>query len=406
MLLLLSAFFSGSETALFSLRSDQIRRLRKHPKVKPLLVLLEDCPSDMLTGILFGNLVVNILFFCSGAVMTNRLGEQQGEWVEPVGGVLILSAVILFGELLPKALGITHASRIVSFAAIPLTIWLRLTQGVSRVVRHGLAALHLIESEDAPVSLTRDELAEMINAVRDETDFGMTEKEVLEDIMNLSDVRVRQIMVPRVEVLRYPVDANCNVICKTACDQEISRVLIYEGHDENPLGYVSVRRLAFLSEKGSLRKIIEPLVFVPEVQRADRLLELFVAQELSLAAVVDEYGGLAGVITIDDLFEELVGEMAPPKHQLISQISETSYRLSGRLSIRAWRNLFQGHLADFESEALSSDTLGGFVVAVLGRLPETGDIVHISNLSITIETICQSRVETLLLELKEDGRRG
>jgi putative hemolysin len=402
-LLMLSAFFSGSETALFSLRPEQVRQMKKDPRIKKLLSMLESRPSDMLTGILFGNLIINILFFCSGAVMAGRWAEQRGEWAEALGGAVILTTVIVFGELLPKALGVTHAERVVRFTFAPLTLWLRLTRGVSRIVRHVLAALHLIEMNDQPAALTRDELAEMVNAVREETDFGVTEKAVMEDIMNLSDVRVRQIMVPRVEVLRYPVDADYNEICRKACEQEISRVLIYQDHDENPLGYVPVRKLAFLSQKKSLETLIEPLVYVPEVQRADRLLEIFIEQRLALAAVVDEYGGLAGIITIEDLFEELVGEMDSTEHKLIAQLSDTSYRLSGRLCIRTWRNLFRGHLAGYESEAFCSDTLGGFVIAVLGRIPEAGDVIHISNLSITVESVCQSRVDTLLLELKEKG---
>ncbi|MFA7369416.1 MAG: CNNM domain-containing protein, partial [Kiritimatiellales bacterium] len=127
-LLALSAFFSCSETALFSLSPEAARRLRAHRRIDDLLTLLQKDPSGLLTAILFGNLVVNVLFFCTGAEASGRLAEGRGEWFEALGGALVLLTVILFGEIVPKTIGITHPSGVLHITAVPLRAWFYFTR--------------------------------------------------------------------------------------------------------------------------------------------------------------------------------------------------------------------------------------------------------------------------------------
>lgn len=401
-LLLLSAFFSGAETALFSLSPDAVRRLGGRRRTDELMAVLRDDPAGLLTAILFGNLIVNILFFCTGAALAGQWGAAYGDWAEATGGILILFGLILFGELAPKAAGVTHGADLLKFTAPPLRIWFIVVKPFRVMIRlflerFGLEARHA-EGRDY---LTPGEFRELLDAVRHEPGFGSSEKEMLEDIVNLSAMRVREIMVPRVNVLRRPLDTPCDDLLAEAREKEFSRILIYRDSDEDAAGYVRIKDL-FAAEQPvkSLKPFLHPLVFVPETQRADTLLRRFTRSDLELAAVVDEYGGLAGIVTVDDLLSEVVGDFEPEPLEEIEPLDETSYRLNGRLPIREWRELFTGFLPEKEVGHLAFDTIGGLVISLLGRMPKAGDRVFLRNLSLTVETMHQRHIGTVLLRLE------
>jgi len=399
LLLALSAFFSGSETALFSLTSEQRRQISmRRRKFSGILDLVQTDPGALLLAILLGNLIVNVLFYCTGAALAGRLGHTYGGWAEALAGLAILAAVILAGEIVPKALGISHAEQIIAFTELPLRVWFTLTAPIRRLLR---AFIQTPEGASTSTrGLTAAELKILLDSVRHEAHFGAPEKEILEDIVNLPDVRVREIMVPRVNVLRVALDAPPAEVIAAARKREFSRVLVHGTGNENVLGFISVKEL-FLTQAEELESFLHPVVFVPETQRADLLLHEFLASGLKLVAVVDEYGGLAGIVTMEDLIEEIVGEFEGGDEEEIVQLSETQYRLKGQFSIREWRELFLGFLPGEEVESMAFDTLGGLIVSQLGRMPRTGDRIAIRNIRLTVESVAHRRVGTVLLELEE-----
>lgn len=404
-LLAVSAFFSCTETALFSLSPDAARRLRTHRRIDDLLTLLHKDPSGLLTAILFGNLVVNVLFFCTGAEAAGRLAEGRGEWFEALGGALILLAVIVFGEIIPKTIGITHPSGVLHITAAPLRSWFYLTRPFRLFIRWLLGRLGLHDDGIASSGrnyLTPGELKELLDAVQHEPGFGSHEKEILEDIVNLPDVRVREVMIPRVKVLRRRLDVDRRELLEQARRHEYSHVLIYRDKDDDPLGYVGIGDLFMDGGRTeSLEPFIHPLSFVPETKRADVLLREFMTHDWPMVAVVDEYGGLAGIVTIEDLLAEVVGDFEPETATEVQQLDEVTYRLDGQLPIRAWRELFTGFLPGQEKDALAFDTLGGFIISLLGRMPCPGDSVSVRNLQLTVETMHHRRIGVVLLRLNE-----
>lgn len=401
MLLMLSAFFSGTETALFSLTPETARRLSSHRRIDYLISVLRNDPSDLLACILFGNLIVNILFFCTGAVAAGQWGAQHGDWLEALGGLVILLLVILFGEIVPKAAGITHPELVLRMTAPPLGIWFRLSRPFRFLIRRTLQLIRMGTSHSSvEACLTPAELKELLDAVRHEPGFGVREKAVLEDIVNLSDVRVREIMVPRVQLLRKPLSAPREEILKEAAAGEYSQVLVYRDSDDETAGYIRIRDLFFHKKPGDLDSLIRPLTFVPETKRVDRLLQEMLDGDWPLAVVVDEYGGLAGMVTIEDLFAEVVGEFDSDDEE-ISRLDESTYRLPGQLPIRAWKDLLTGILPEQEVQALAFDTLGGFVISLLRRMPVPGDAVFVRNLRLTVESMRHRQIETVLLHLNK-----
>lgn len=402
-LLALSAFFSCSETALFSLTPESARRLRESRHSEGLLKLFHSEPAELLAAILIGNLFVNILFFCTGAVAVGKVAEMYGDWFEALGGMTVLLTVIIFGEIIPKAVGITLSAGTVRLAALPLRYWFIITSPLRRLIRWLLDLLHLGTNRPLiDADLTPGELKELLDSVRHEPGFGAQEKEIFEDIVNLSEVRVREVMVPRVNVLSRPVSSDRFEILRTAGKNEISCVLIYRDDDNDLLGYMNVSELFADKNSSSLTEMhLHPLVFVPETKRVDVLLGEFMTNNWPLVAVVDEYGGFSGIVTMEDLLAEVVGGFEQEESEGIVKLDEATYRLSGQLPIRAWKDLLTGLIPGHDVGSLAFDTLGGFVTSLLGRIPVPSDTVMMRNLRLTVESVHHSRVETVLLHLNQ-----
>lgn len=404
LLLLVSAFFSGTETALFSLTREQVKRLRgQGHHVEKTLALLADNPSGLLIAILFGNLVVNILFFSLSVAVALGFGRRFGEWWEAAVGVAVLLLVILVGEILPKSIGISFPERVVRMNALPLRSWFHFLGPVRRVLEVITRLLEPHEEHDN--RLNSDELKMLIDATGHDQTFGKQEKAIVEDIVNLPSLRVRELMVPRVRQLFRRADAPVAEALEAAGELELERIPVYEEDEDNIVGVVEVRTLFACDEPDRLlRDFVVPVRFVPETKRADEMLREFLAEGLRMVCVVDEYGGLAGTVCMEDLLEEVVGEFDAMEMPPIEQLGESTYRLQGSLGIREWRSLFIGFLPDEVVRTLALDTVSGLVVSLLKRLPRPGDVVQVRNLRFTVEEVRSNRIESVLLELSADGK--
>ncbi len=403
-LLLLSAFFSGSETALFSLTRDQVLRLRgESGKVSGLMALLERNPSGLLVVILFGNLVVNVLFFSMSAVMAVEVAAVWGVGAEALVGVAVLIGILVFGEMVPKALGMSFAERVVGLVAAPLRGWYHLLGPFRRVLESVSAWLTPAAKK---VDLGPDELKMLIDATAGDRGFGRQEKGIVEDIINLPDTRVRALMVPRVSQTFWNGAWSIERALEMAAEHPMDLLPIFMEHEEQVVGYVELSVL--FAEQRLERQLIElsePVVFVPETMRADRMLERFMDEPVRMAAVVDEYGGLAGTLTVGDLLEEVVGEFAVPEVPEVEVLGEYAYRLQGQLSIREWRELFVGFVPAEAMNELALDTVSGLVVSLLKRMPVVGDEAWLGNLCFTVERVRGNRVESVRLSLAAGGAR-
>lgn len=404
--LLCSAFFSGTETALFSLTREQIKRLRAHGhQEEKLLSLLSENPSGLLIAILFGNLVVNILFFSTSVIIAADVGSLYGEAWEAVVGVVVLLLVILCGEILPKAAGLSFPERIVQINSAALRGWYLFMGPVRRALEY--AASHLEPADQHDNRLNSDELKMLIDATQHDPTFGKQEKAIVEDIVNLPDVRLRELMVPRVDQLLRRADAPAGEALREAAEQELDLIPIYEEDEDDIVGVVEVREL-FVNGAADqpLSDFARPVRFVPETKRADAMLREFLADGLRMVCVVDEYGGLAGTVCLEDLLEEVVGEFDAMEASAVEQLGESTYRLQGSLGIREWRSLFIGFLPDPVVRTLALDTLSGLVVSLLKRMPEPGDVAQVQNLKFTVERVRGNRIESVVLELADYEEGG
>jgi len=408
-LLGLSAAFSGSEAALFSLSRAQLERYRASPtRLRRLVPRLLAKPQQLLTTILAGNTAVNTLVFAVSYVFFSRLAAQVGPWITPLSAVASVLLVVVCGEVVPKVIGITLADRFAPWCAAFMSAAGTIAGPLARVIEVGIArpCERLLwgkktPKESAPADLTAEELKALLELSRRRGQLDDVETRFLREIIDFSATRVRDVMVPRVEVVAYEVDQPAEGLRDLMRQTRRKKVPVYSGSIDNIVGLVYAKVL-FLNPDKKLRELLSPVHFVPELASCEHLLLHFRQTRTQLAIVVDEYGGMAGLVTLEDVLEQIVGELqtpeAAPQEPDIIPISSTEYNISGKLDVRYWAQTF-----GLPPQAERVVTVGGLVQARLGRPAQVGDVVRLGNVEVEVTSVQRRRVHRLRLKLHPSG---
>jgi putative hemolysin len=402
-----SAFFSGSETALFYLSRDQLRRFRNSQNpLRYLAARLMDDPRRLLVTVLFGNMTVNVGFFAMSVMLAHQIGEQfpAQAWAWRVGIFIVAPlVVIVFGEVTPKSLAATMPARIAPWVSLPLTFlgWvvlpLRLVLGYAVV-----GPLQRLITGRRPVQrslVTTDELQAIVEVSEREGAVSRDESEMLTEVLELAELRVREVMRPRVEIVACDVRMPMPRVLDLFRRSRHTKIVVHEGGIDEPLG-VAYAKTVFLNPDRPLATLIRPVHYVPETKTVESLLREFRAKRIQFALVVDEYGGIAGLVTLEDCLEEIVGEIEDetdrPGLEPVRRLGPAEYLLAGNLSIRSWADLFDQDRPDVGGRY---STVAGFVTSLLGRVPRQGDTVTWRNLAFTVEEVHRRRVTCVRLRL-------
>jgi putative hemolysin len=394
-LLALSAFFSASETALFSLSRE--RRKSAPARVSRLLAR----PRELLITVLACNLLVNVFFFSLAAQLYQ--GDSPQAKLGSALGALV--ALLVFGEILPKTLALRGSgavSAMSSLALTPLVVILHpVTVAFSRTLE--LVTRALGESGGDELAITPENLAEVLSKSAEAGLLESAEADMLSEIVELGGVRVREIMTPRVDTLMLDVNDPDEGIREEAMERHLSWLPVIEDDPDHVLGYVRLRDLFVRADK-PLRQLIMPVKFVPEVAGVLALLREFREDRTAEAVVVDEWGGTAGVVTVEDVFEEIVGELrveGEARETPVVPLGEGRFRVAGALSIREWNDEFGFRVVPNEFE-----TVGGFVTALLGRIPKAGDEARAGSLCFEVHEVRGRRIVSVDMFVKDDGERA
>jgi len=401
MLLLLagSAFFSGIETAFFNLSRRQTKLLQKSKhKLQNLAGKLLNKPRQVLSCLLFGNMTVNTLFFAVASVLTVRVGRQIGVTAAAVTAFITFVVLVLFGEILPKSLAYANSKSVSVIAALPLFLCLQIFTPVVSVFRFVIVepVLRLILGPTHPHKpISTNEFKSLIEQVRKRGLITTAENKLLTEIIELGFLKVRHVMRPRVDMIACSVTQSAQAARQLMLKNHLTKLPVYVRTIDNIVGLVHLRQL-LLEPKMSLDKIVQRVHFVPEQQTVESLLEYFRKTGTDTAVVVDEYGGIAGSIRLEDIAEELLGPIETKEGiEPIEKIGPFEYRLAGDLSIHDWADAFG---INPEEEKIS--TIGGLVTALLGKIPKSGDTAYLKNLKFTVEHVQKHRIETLILTLE------
>jgi putative hemolysin len=393
-----SALLTGAEAAYFSLGRARLRRFAKQPGAAEPLVTR---PHDLLVTLLVGITLINIgASALATRIADDLFGMRYSLVVEMVAMVLLLTT---FGEVLPMTLAVKYPERFLAIVRRPVR-WLETVLTPFRVVLASLTALtvRLVgHASEAQASLSEEELRTLVDVGASEGIVEREEREMIHKVFELEDTLVRSLMVPRTDMFCLPVETPVDEILPALREQLHSRVPVYEGSIDVIVGVLYTKDLLpyvkGLPPDFDLRAHLHPPYFVPESKRADALLQEFQAKKLHIAIVVDEFGGTAGLVALEDLLEELVGEIADEydePERLIQKIDARTYRVAGKLSVEDLNAATGLAISD---EAY--DTVGGWVLDLFGRVPRKGERTETAELVVTVEKVERTRVIEVLISL-------
>lgn len=401
LLLLLSGFVSGSETALFGL-SEAHRLALRHRRTlagSAIETLLADRGMLLIT-ILLTNTTVNVLYFVITSVLLMRSGLNAfGESMLAVGFLML---IVLIGEIAPKVVATRLRMRYATIAA-PLLLPLHgIMTPVRLVIREAaIAPLSRLTAPAAPPPpLSDDELASLIEVSAEEGILARQERRLLRDVLDMRKLRVRDVMTPRLELGAVPVDATRTDVARMTRMLRRTKMPVYERDLDHVVGILHVKRFLFDRdvERVDDPRVMTPATFVPELATLDQLLDHFRRTQTQSALVVDEYGGTEGLVAIEDVVEELVGDIvgqvdiavAPPR-----LVGFGRWEMSGAIPVRDFNAMF-----NVRAGSKSVSTLSGLITERLGRSPEPGDAVEIQRLRLEVESTARNRVATVLVTIQ------
>jgi CBS domain containing-hemolysin-like protein len=411
LLLVASGFISGSETALFSLSDHQRLSMKRTKSVGGMLVdqLLSDTRGLLIT-LMLSNMIVNVLYFViTTMLMINWQKEGKVNALSMVLiSILVLLMLILFGEVLPKLVASRMRVGWSRLTAAPLMVIHRMFHPLRVVLSAAVITplARLIAPRQKPPELSPQELESLLTLSEQRGVIDDSEEQLLQQVLELSQLTVRNLMTPRVDIRAFDLDDDPAKLIELIGETKLTAVPVYRGDLDHIEGVMYARQVLLRrpSTAAQLQTLVRQVNFIPQQQRADRLLVNMRKTGATLAIVVDEYGGTSGLITIEDVVEHMVGDISGSyEKQGDARVESTGtgqWRVGADLSIMDWAEIFGA-----PQGKTSVTTLGGLVMARLGRVPREGDQIEIGGMVIEVETMDKKRMSTLLLYVSTEASK-
>ncbi|WP_425446103.1 hemolysin family protein [Dethiothermospora halolimnae] len=406
-LLILSAVFSSSETALTAITPAKIRRLKEHDeKNAKLLKKIKKKTNTILATILIGNNLVNI---AATAILTELTAEVfSGKWSVLIATMTMTILILIFGEITPK----TFAAQNPESIAVKVS---RMLVVLSKILKPVLIILNKITSiiikilggsvDNNGAFVTEEEIKSMVNAGEEEGVVKHKEREMIEGIFQIDDIYVTDVMVPRIDIISISVEDNIEEALNIIIKYGFSRIPVYKDTIDNIVGILYAKDiLPFLgSDKKSINdksiiNLMRNAFYIPETKKVSNLLRELQQQKIHMAIVLDEYGGTEGLVTIEDILEEIVGDILDEydnEINLVEKIEENIYSVRAEVSLEEINELFGSDLPEDDF-----DSLGGFIFSSLGRVPIQGDSIEYGNIDFIVTKISNRRVRQIQIEIK------
>lgn len=394
----LSATISASETALFSLNRQQLNRFRaKKTANAATIIRLRENPSELLATVLLANIAVNILIYSILGLTVRSLGGDSAIWTT-VFGVLGFSLVLIGADILPKLIALSFSDRLAPIVARPLRILEIITYPVRRLMNLILVEpLTRILTPAPSANINEDDLQRLINISRNEGLLDDAENVLLHQLLDLKHLRVSALMTPRVDVVAFDLDEPREKLIQLFKNHRLLRVPVYRDDIDSIRGIIAARD-ALLSPHAPIEQLVRPVRFIPEQAGSEALLKHFRDTQSQLAIVVDEYGGLAGVVALEDVVEAIVGDLRAPEEKsdlpAIERIDDLNYMVDAGMEIGDFCQAFE-----LPEEETRIHTVGGLIAERLERLPEPRDEVRIGHSKLTVLSMRRRRVVRVLVTL-------
>lgn len=402
-LFILSAFFSASESALFSLSRYQIRSLEgNYPSTGKIIAELLAHPRRTLVTILLGNTIVNLAL---SALFTAFWVQWVGDWGAGIAIGLVTFLLLIFSEVTPKTFAIRHAQKLSRWVARPL-FWFVAVSGPVRNILQRIADFALLKLgvriHPADSLMSQKELRGVIRMGAKQGALDKGEQQMIKAVFELGEIPVRETMTPRVDMVCSDVDEGINGVVEKVRQTHHVRIPVYEKTADNILGVIHVKEF-LVKPDADLKQLLHPVLFVPETMPIDQLFAEFRKQKATFAIVVDEYGGTSGLATLEDVLEEIVGEIYDEYDQVsqrIEVIDADQLLVHGMTSLRELEERLE-----IEIPVKEAETVGGLVLYLLGRFPKIGEKTKYGRMEFVVEEVGKKRIHRVRV-IRTDSDTG
>ncbi|MGE0077729.1 MAG: hemolysin family protein [Bacteroidales bacterium] len=405
--LLFSAFFSGMEIAFVSANRLRLELDRKQGHISSGLVsIFTGNPNQYIATMLVGN---NIALVVYGIEMAKLLTPLFAGYISSSSTILLLQTllsttiILITAEFLPKSIFRLHSNTLLNFFAFPVFVFYlifypisKFSTGLSYGIIKVLLRIKIKKDKTKPIfgKIDLDHLVGQSTATIDEDGKHEQELKIFQNALDFSEVRIRDCMIPRTDIEAIEIDASIPELKQRFIETKYSRIPIYKDSIDNIVGYINSKEL-FKNPQSIKSKLIN-IDFIPETMRANKVLAMFIKEHKSIAIVVDEFGGTAGLVTIEDIIEEIIGEIDDEhdKNEFVEKkINENEYILSGRLEIKHLNETYELNLPESDEY----ETIAGFILYQYQNIPKPNEVIILSNFTVKIIRMNETRIDLIQL---------
>ncbi len=406
LLLVCSALISASENAFFSLTGKELDIIKKSPSLSGKMVLhLLEKPKRLLATVLIANNLVNVGIVVISSVISHDIlkyfNNPALEFLVQV--ILVTFLILLIGEVIPKVYASSHPLKTAYLMAYPIFVIRMIFKPVSEILVYSTAIIDKrIKQKSHAISV--DELSHALELTSNEQTTE-SEKKILKGIVKFGNTDVKQIMTPRISVQAFELETDFKTLLTKIVESGFSRVPVYKEALDSISGVLYIKDLLSHIDKDQnfeWQSLLRPAFFVPENKKIDDLLKEFQETKVHLAIVIDEYGGTSGILTLEDILEEIVGDISDEFDEeefVFSKLDDNNYVFEGKTPLNDIYRILKIDGEIFEKSKGESDTLAGFILELAGKIPVRGAIINFNQFVFKIEAVDKRRIKNIKMTI-------
>lgn len=400
-LLAMSAFFSSSETALTTVSAIRLKSLADSGNKKAMLVLkLKENPDKMLSAILIGNNIVNIAV---SSLTTIFVQNKWGNFAVSIGSGVLTLLVLIFGEITPKTAATSYADKFSLIVVKPIWLITKILTPVIIVINFlasCLMKLLRLNINAKESTFTEEELRTIMDVSHEEGVIEEEEREIINNVFDFGDAEAKEIMIPRIDMCMINVDATYEELIEIFKENRYTRLPVFQDTTDNVIGIINIKDLILYrnGDKFDIRDYLRDVYYTYEYKKLSELMAEMRKDSVNISIVLDEYGAAVGLITIEDLLEEIVGDIRDEydddEEDILKEVAPNEYLVDGQTKLDDVNELLNLSLTSDDY-----DSIGGFIIGSLDRLPTTGDKVETEAVTLVVDLMDKNRIDKVHIYL-------
>ena len=412
----INAFFAAAEMAIVSVNKSKIKQLSKEGKSRAKLLekVIED-PSNFLSTIQIG---ITLAGFFSSASAATGISEHLSNLVESLNipyykdlSMIIVTLILSYftlvlGELVPKRIALKKAEKIALFSVKPIYMISKITKPFIKLLSFSTFIVLKItgnNDNDIEEKVSEEEIRSLISQSQKDGCIEHDEKQMIEGVFSFNDKMAREIMTPRNDIFAINIEDNIEDILDSVLESSYTRIPVYKDTIDNIVGILYVKDLLSEAKKVGferikLENILHDPYFIIETQKANEVFKMLKESKVHLALLFDEYGGISGIVTMEDLIEEIMGDIEDEydeEESIINQIDENNFYIKGNLTVSNFNDKFNSKI-----EIGEYDTINGYLLTVLGKIPDEGTLIELDDMDLLVSKVDKRRIKEIKVSVK------